>query len=439
MLCSCRYLYTRSLLLPLLGLVFCWFNISAIKAIATEAVPEAQAKVLFEQLESKVFQLRIIEIESGEKSSIGSGFLVNDRGWIVSNYHVVAQMVNETDKYRIELVSMDGSTRALKLLDFDVIHDLALLSGGPEQAEFIAIEPQEIKQGSRIFSLGNPRDLGMTVVEGNYNGLLKTSMHKKILISGSLNPGMSGGPAVDYKGDLIGVNVATQGNQISFLVPVSYLTPMLTRQEQDPATSNFTARIGEQLAANQQALTQALINADWPLEDLGPAKVPGAVTSFIKCWGGTPRIEKALFQQTHKECFSDDRVFLRGGFDTGTLVYSFSWYRTDEVNSIRFYSQFEQAYKGMEAGNSASREDVDEYHCQQKFLDRSGRLWRGVMCAREYKKYPGIYDVAFIMASLFESQEGLIADFSISGVEKSSAIQLVKKFLEQTQWNSLLK
>ena len=55
--------------------------------------------------------------------------------------------------------------------------------------------------------MGNPHDLGMTIIEGTYNGLIQTSRFQKILFSGSLNSGMSGGPAMDDKGRVIGVGV----------------------------------------------------------------------------------------------------------------------------------------------------------------------------------------------------------------------------------------
>ena len=58
---------------------------------------------------------------------------------------------------------------------------------------------------------------------------MKNSDDSNILFSGSLNPGMSGGPTLNEQGSVIGVNVATSGNEISFLVPAQYLAIILER------------------------------------------------------------------------------------------------------------------------------------------------------------------------------------------------------------------
>ena len=80
---------------------------------------------------------------------------------------------------------------------------------------------QPLAQGERIYSLGNPLDVGFAVIEGTYNGLVERSFYPTIFFAGSLNPGVSGGPTLDGQGAVIGVNVAARrdGEQVSFLVP----------------------------------------------------------------------------------------------------------------------------------------------------------------------------------------------------------------------------
>ena len=84
--------------------------------------------------------------------------------------------------------------------------------------------------------------------------MAEKSFHDKILFSGALNPGMSGGPAIDGIGQVVGVNVSTAGNDISFLVPVQFLSVLLDRT--DPAgpdaSINLHERIEAQLLDNQQ-------------------------------------------------------------------------------------------------------------------------------------------------------------------------------------------
>ena len=86
-------------------------------------------------------------------------------------------------------------------------------------------------QGERIYSLGNPLDVGFAVIEGTYNGLVERSFYPTIFFAGSLNPGVSGGPTLDQHGQVIGINVAARrdGEQVSFLVPAPFAEELLER------------------------------------------------------------------------------------------------------------------------------------------------------------------------------------------------------------------
>ncbi len=189
---------------------------------------ENEAKILYNKYQDSVYQIRVIEVASGEKSTIGSGFQITPEGHIATNYHVVSKLIHDPDLYRLEYVQPTGETRELTLLDVDVIHDLAIVRSADFHDASMPLGDAALENGTRIYSLGNPKDLGMSIVEGTYNGLLKESLYERIFFSGSINPGMSGGPAIDSEGDAIGVNVSVmRGNQLSFLVPVHYLKALL--------------------------------------------------------------------------------------------------------------------------------------------------------------------------------------------------------------------
>ena len=101
-----------------------------------------------------------------------------------------------------------GRTGSAELLAIDVIHDLALLRlRGAQGAAPIEFTPLAFRsasaplaKGERLYSLGNPLDVGFAVAEGIYNGPVERSFLPQIFFGGSLNPGMSGGPAVDDAG-----------------------------------------------------------------------------------------------------------------------------------------------------------------------------------------------------------------------------------------------
>src|SRR4029077_10835207 len=104
-------------------------------------------------------------------------------------------------------------------------------------------------QGERLYSMGNPLDLGFTVNEGTYNGLVGRSYNERIHFTAALNPGMSGGPTVTAGGLVVGINVATRrdGQLISFLVPARFAATLLQRARNNETAPDLRVEISRQL------------------------------------------------------------------------------------------------------------------------------------------------------------------------------------------------
>ena len=128
--------------------LFCLFAIN----FPTQARQEAQS--LFQQYESSLYQIRIIDIESGNKSAIGSGFQIDDYGTIATNYHVVSQYIFYPQKYRIEYENNEGKIGALSLEKFDIVNDLAIVRQEDGYKPFLTLAEVLPKQGQAIYSLG---------------------------------------------------------------------------------------------------------------------------------------------------------------------------------------------------------------------------------------------------------------------------------------------
>jgi serine protease Do len=176
-----------------------------------------------------VVKIEVVETGSAAKASIGSGFFVTAAGEVITNYHVISKLIHTPERYRAELVDARGTRSPVRVLGVDVVHDLAVLRGELRPRTHFTLAATPIAQGSRIYSLGHPEDLGLSIVEGTYNGLLSHTLHPRIHFTGAVNPGMSGGPAITDDGAVIGINVATSGDAISFLVPVERAIALVAR------------------------------------------------------------------------------------------------------------------------------------------------------------------------------------------------------------------
>ncbi len=395
------------------------------------------AKRLYENYQASIYQIRLIEKGSGNKASIGSGFQVSPDGYVISNYHVVADAVNKPDRYLIEYLDASGEKGELQLVDVDVIHDLAVLRHGLSGRHWLKLYQGKLFKGTRLFSLGNPHDLGMTVMEGTYNGLVDGSYYERILFGGSLNPGMSGGPTINRNGEVVGVNVATAGNQISFLVPTKYLERLFARAETalEPELS-WNERIEQQLKLNQQEIFGPLLEAPWPLEPLGELTVAAEVSDFVKCWGDTDQSEKSLFTVTHRICQMEESIYLGRRLTTGVFRYEYQWFETESLNQFQFYNQMQRGFY-LEQANSTRKVSVTPFQCEESFLNSGGVDWKSFLCVRRYKKFPSLFDVSLTMASLAKKNRGLVASLAAAGVDRANARQMVERFMESIQWTSL--
>ena len=397
------------------------------------------AQNLFGQYRTALYQIKIIELESGNKSSIGSGFQIDTSGNVVTNYHVVSEYVYNPDKFRIEYLAHDGSEGQLQLVDVDVVNDLALVRKVKlsEQESAFPIAQSLPLQGSAIYSLGNPHDLGMIVVPGTFNGLKKSSFYQRIHFTGSINPGMSGGPVVNKLGQVMGVNVATAGNQIGFLIPLAKIQQLLKSQSSPILNiDRLKPRIQEQLLANQNKLFSLLNNQPWETSELGEAIIPSKITDFISCWGGSNTSDKeALYLSVENRCQLDEQIYLHNGLRTGGLEVEFEWLDGKSLGEHRFYNFYSQSITGAGPGNIASKTDVTNFICQQdKVTNINGVSNKTLLCLRAYKEFDQLYDVLFVAATLDHAHQGLISHYTLSGVSKESALVFTHKFMDSIEW-----
>ena len=120
-------------------------------------------------------------------------------------------------------VGLIGSALAARLLAIDVRHDLALLQlEQPLQAAPLTLRTNQPVKGETGYSMGKPGGYELGIVAGSFNGMSDNETTPLIVFSGPINAGMSGGPALDREGRVVGVNaaVARQMPGIGFAVPI---------------------------------------------------------------------------------------------------------------------------------------------------------------------------------------------------------------------------
>ena len=396
---------------------------------------EETAKI-FSRYKDHVAQIQLIDIASNAKSSIGSGFQVTAQGLVVTNFHVVSALIYHADRYAAKFVYEDGRIGDLTLRAIDVVHDLAILEADGLNDSFLTLSSAPPSKGERLYAFGNPHDLGMTIVEGTYNGLLEKSIYDKIHFTASINPGMSGGPTLDRNGLVVGVNVSTAGNQLSFLVPATYVSELVERVEkQAESAPDFVREATDQLLQNQDRYVDTLLQGAPVTTRLGQFEALGKVASFLSCWGDTQEKDGALYEWAYQECSTSDDLFLSENQSAGVISFTHEHLSTSQLGQARFFGFAQERFQVFRPTNDADEEMVGNFECQTDFVEHQGTTSKVVFCLRAYKKFDGLFDAYMKSSALASPRETLQSTLSLAGVSFDNATRVARRFLESIRWN----
>jgi hypothetical protein len=395
------------------------------------AASKYSAQELFERFRDAIVQVQITNALSGERAGFGTGFYVAREGLLVTNYHVVSAVVQKPDTYRVELVGVDGTKVRPEIVNFDLVNDLALLRVAKGPANPFTLSTASLRKGEPISSLGNPNDLGMTVVNGSYSGALENSLHDRIHFSGAINPGMSGGPAVDVHGKVVGINVATSGNGVGFLVPAKFAAQLVERANQAKPAAMDNVR--QQLFANQERFMGELLARDLPISPLGPYRMPDKIAPFMHCWGDSDKDPKKLHEVVSRGCSSQQDVMIDDDYSTGLVYYTHRYLHSTTLNPLRF-SALHSAFFAAELDGDGGEDYHTNFRCSEDFVDNGSVNLKTVLCLRGHKKVKGLFDVGLVAASLQDTHSGVQTTLTLTGVSYENGMKFVDKYLKSIAW-----
>ena len=151
---------------------------------------------------------------------LGSGFVYDLKGHIITNHHVIE------DADTIQVTFLDGNITSASIVGMDIYSDLAVIKVDPEVTTLHPVtlgSSSELTVGEPVAAMGNPYGLSDTLTVGIVSSLERTLTAAGgyviidiIQIDAAVNPGNSGGPLVNLKGQVVGVNTAIQSETGSF-------------------------------------------------------------------------------------------------------------------------------------------------------------------------------------------------------------------------------
>jgi S1-C subfamily serine protease len=195
---------------------------------------------LFEQAESGVVRVTVDRAEGSGRSGVGSGFVYDAQGNLITNAHVVQ------DSQKITVTFLDGTSYKAQIVGIDRFTDIAVINVDVDSSLMHPIsigDSSSLKVGEAVAAIGNPFGLSGSMTSGIVSQLGRIlpsqdssfSIPDVIQTDAAINPGNSGGPLLNMKGEVVGINTAIQSatgefTGVGFAVPsktISKIVPQL--------------------------------------------------------------------------------------------------------------------------------------------------------------------------------------------------------------------
>jgi serine protease Do len=207
---------------------------------------------LFAKVEKSVVQVTEIDNSNELGSRLGSGFVYDKSGHVITNYHVVVPGSNNNDELQVSF--LDGNVYSAELVGFDQFADLAVLKviniTSDKLMPLLLANSSSLRIGETVVAIGNPFGLSGSMTVGIVSGLGRLlpsnengenlagatssfSIPNIIQTDAAINPGNSGGPLIDTQGSVIGINTAIFSNTgvysgVGFAIPSNTISKVVT-------------------------------------------------------------------------------------------------------------------------------------------------------------------------------------------------------------------
>lgn len=197
------------------------------------------------------FNIESVERESedrlnfilGESASLGSGVIVSEQGFILTNYHVVDTLL---DMFDTEVTLSDGRSTPATVVAWDQENDLAVLHINMDNLTPIEVgDESKLQVGNVTFAIGYPRNIGQSVSQGIISAISVNSENGVAMIQtdAAINPGNSGGALINREGKLVGINSSIFSESgtfegIGFATPASVAISAMEEMVSDAIAAN---------------------------------------------------------------------------------------------------------------------------------------------------------------------------------------------------------
>lgn len=394
----------------------------------------AAGQRMLDRLRGSVVQIRGFYGTNLSEAFHGSAFAIAPGGVLVTNYHVISRAALYPGNYRLEYHANDGTTGAITILAVDVVQDLAIVRANGLAPTPLKQRESVLAQGDRAYAVGYPLNLGLVITEGIANGQIDNEFRPKLHYAGPMNSGMSGGPAVDSKGRVFGVNVSisTRGQLVSFLVPAEFIAPLLAQASVPLATGSVTSAVEKQLRSHQSAVLAA-VPGTFPTQTSGGYALPAELAPFVDCTAAARAPPSRAVRLQSVDCRANVGLTVEPGLVVGDIQFSHNVLAANGISPIQFAEQLRRLAVTVKPV-TGSPAFVTAYACRRDTVNLSRFQAEINLCTRSYRQYEGLYDVTMVIVSLNQPQRGFVSSVTLRGMDYAAAMDFCGKYLRAMRW-----
>jgi S1-C subfamily serine protease len=277
---------------------------------------------------------------TGRSTALGSGFVYDSQGHIITNYHVVA------DATKADVTFTDGNTYSAKVIGKDPNSDLAVLQITDNFSEEKVVplpmaNSSNVRTAEQVIAIGNPFGLSGTITTGivSQQGRLLPnpdtgfSIPNTIQTDTAINPGNSGGPLLNIKGEVIGMNTAIFSRTGAYS-GVGFAIPSNTIAKEVPSLIKNASYVHPWLGISGGKLSPDLAKA----AGLLPANYKGVVVGSVQA--GSPAEKAGLKGLTQDDSNNNDN----GATHIGDIITAVDGHPTRQIDDIINYIE---SYKNV--------------------------------------------------------------------------------------------
>lgn len=374
-------------------------------------------------------------------TSSASGFLVHRQDWVVTNYHAVTKVIYDAKAHNLTVQSANKVKLSARVIAVDVLNDLAILQlASPIDGPVLQLRETLPAKGEGGFSVGKPGSYGYSIVNGSFNGMHDEQSTPLIVFSGAINRGMSGGPTLDARGRVVGVNVATSTHHqlIGLVIPSSAVSALIQRttDQSPPDNAQLRADISKQFAKFGRLQLQRLDSGLNNVRRLGPFNVRADLADQQVCFTERQTNTQWRYSVVKQTCEAASGLYVIGGQEVGHIISGSFLLQGPGLNDMQIANLVARRLNSL-TGVSKSPDDAMPWKCaEQRVQVPRGLTVQLHACRRTLTKLPNLNEYRFRYTPLVRGSNALVVAMRLDGFDDDTAKAILRKSMSSLAFDA---